>query len=95
MALINSTCLGATIEDRLHIGSLHAGFVVIQQSIIGMLCRREEGNVFMNQFQHFLQVRAKNGKVRFAPASTQASKALDETIARSAINSGGTRLALS
>ena len=54
------------IEDRFHIGSLHAAFVIIQQRIVGMIGRREEGNIFVDQFHHFFEMRLEDRKIRFA-----------------------------
>ena len=53
------------IEDRLYVGSLHTGFIVVEQRIIRMIGLRVEGYIFANQFNDLFKVRLEDRKIRF------------------------------
>ncbi len=58
--------LGAQVlEDDLDVGGLHPRLEVIQQGVVGMLGRREEGDVPLGEFYHLFEMRAEDGEFRF------------------------------
>ena len=51
------------IEDDLHIGGLHARFIIIKQGVVGVVRRREEGNIFPGQFHDLFKMRLKDREI--------------------------------
>src|SRR5512140_2326402 len=52
------------IEDGLNIRSLHAGLVFIQERVVRMIGRWEEGNIPLYQLHHLLKMWPEDRKIR-------------------------------